>query len=384
MKFLLGQLANNGDCLYATILARQIKHDYPDAHLTWAISSLCVQVINNNPYVDEVLEVQVSDSTQQHAAWDSFEQEVFRWQNGSSLYEHVIHSQIWPNNFRYFDGTIRPSILRAYGKPITVAIDNDIYLDECEIANTDKFVKNHGIDAYQHCILFECASKSGQSYITPDFALKVAKLVVNEISDACVILSSHQSIDTDNYRIIDGSALTLRENAELTHHCSQFVGCGSGLTVVVTSGVAKQLPNIQLLIEDTSVYASFFHDFEYWGKSSNHFTEMTDVDESHVAAAIVTTCLEGQEPCREKYHKPSRLSFGFYESLIDKCLIKNQKYIDAARSIQITSERYGWHPELLKLAKNKIAPLVRLDPTCRFLPVAEEAELFLDTVHSIT
>jgi hypothetical protein len=383
MKLLLGQFANNGDCLYATILARQIKHDYPDAHLTWAISSLCAQAIKNNPYIDEILEVQVSDTTQQRIAWDNFEQEVMRWQSGDRCYDYVINSQIWPNNFRHFDGTIRPSILRAYGKPITVAIDNDIYLDDEELTNANNFIKKHSIDAYQHNILFECASKSGQSYVTPEFALKVANQVVNELSDACVILSSHQPIETDNKRIIDGSVLTLRENAELTQHCSQFVGCGSGLTVVATSGISRQLPNIQLLKENTSVYASFFHDFDYWGKSSSHFTEMTDVDESHVAAAIVTTCLEGQTVCREKYHKPSRLSFGFYSELIDEWLIRSQKYIDAARSILLTSERYGWHPELLKFAKGSVAPIVRLDPTCRFKQVSEEVEIFLDTVYSV-
>jgi hypothetical protein len=383
MKFLLGQLANNGDCLYATILARQIKHDYPEAHLTWAISSLCKQVIKNNPYVDEILEVQVSDSTQQRSAWDNFEQEVMRWQNGCRLFDQVINSQIWPNNFRNFDGTIRPSILRVYENKISVAINNDIYLDDEEINNARVFVKKYGIEAYEHSILFECASNSGQSYVTPDFALKVANLVVNKLNNVCVILSSNQKIDTGHNRIIDGSVLSMRENAELTHYCTQFVGCGSGLTVVATSEVSKHLPNIQLLKEDTSVYASFFHDFEYWGKPSEHFTEMTDVDEIHVAKAIILTCLEGQDCCREKYHKPSILSFRLYKSLLEQWLIKNQKYMDAARSILVTSERYGWHPELHKFAIEKVVPLVRLDPTCRFLNVAEEAELFIDTTYSV-
>ncbi len=380
---MLGQFANNGDCLYATILARQIKHDYPDAHLTWAISSLCSQIIRNNPYVDEVLEVQVSDTTQQRIAWDNYEQEVLRWQNGKRIYDSVINSQIWPNNFRNFDGTIRPSILRAYGRPITVDINSDIYLDDQELNNTNIFVKNHELDSYQHRILFECASKSGQSYVTPEFGLEVAELVCNELGDACVILSSSQKLNTGNKRIIDGSVLTMRENAMLTHHCSEFVGCGSGLTVIATSSLAKKLPNIQLLNENTSVYASFSHDFDYFGKSSTHFTEMTDVDASHVARAIIVSCLEGQVHCRERYHKPVRLSFGFYSELINEWLIRYQKYMDAARSIMITADRYGWHPELLQFAKTRVVPMVRLDPGCRFSNVSEEAENFIDTVYSV-
>jgi hypothetical protein len=51
---LLVQLYANGDCLYATTLARQIKHDYPGCHLTWAISPSCKSIIDLNPYVDAV------------------------------------------------------------------------------------------------------------------------------------------------------------------------------------------------------------------------------------------------------------------------------------------------------------------------------------------
>ena len=38
MKVSLVQLDANGDCLYATTIARQIKQDYPGCHLTWWIS----------------------------------------------------------------------------------------------------------------------------------------------------------------------------------------------------------------------------------------------------------------------------------------------------------------------------------------------------------
>ncbi|MEQ1577992.1 MAG: hypothetical protein ABL894_10090, partial [Hyphomicrobium sp.] len=58
-RILLGQLGSNGDCLYATTIARQIKKDFPGCHLTWAISSLCTRVLDNNPDVDEVWEVPV-------------------------------------------------------------------------------------------------------------------------------------------------------------------------------------------------------------------------------------------------------------------------------------------------------------------------------------
>jgi ADP-heptose:LPS heptosyltransferase len=77
-RILLGQLGSNGDCLYATILARQIKKDVPDCHLTWAISSLCRPMIEHNPDVDEIWEVPVASRRDQQFTWQTFESEALR------------------------------------------------------------------------------------------------------------------------------------------------------------------------------------------------------------------------------------------------------------------------------------------------------------------
>ena len=113
-RILLGQLGANGDCLYATILARQLRNDYPKAHISWAISSQCVDLLRNNPDIDEAWEIPVGGWDQHEAMWRVFEREASR---GSIQrdYDLVLLSQIWPNNFQNFDGTVRPSILRSYG-----------------------------------------------------------------------------------------------------------------------------------------------------------------------------------------------------------------------------------------------------------------------------
>ena len=54
-KIILVQLYSNGDCLYATTIAAQIKKDFPGCHLTWAIASFCKSIIDNNPHVDSIL-----------------------------------------------------------------------------------------------------------------------------------------------------------------------------------------------------------------------------------------------------------------------------------------------------------------------------------------
>lgn len=57
-KVLLGHLNSMGDCLLATVVARQIKEvDYPDCHLTWAVNSKCKQAVLLNPHVDEIWEI---------------------------------------------------------------------------------------------------------------------------------------------------------------------------------------------------------------------------------------------------------------------------------------------------------------------------------------
>jgi hypothetical protein len=361
MRILLGQLGANGDCLYATVLARQIKEDYPGCHLTWAISRQCRQILSGNPHVDEVWEWDATDWAVYESAWCALETEVLRIQTGPHPFDKVVLSQIWPNNYRTFDGTIRPSLLRAYDRPITVPIDSVIVLNEREEERVEGFVGRRQIANYRHAILFECSSMSKQSYVTPDFALRVAEGVGKRLKDCCFIISSHQPIAPGLRNVFSAHELGMRENAALTHHCSLFVGCGSGLTVVATSGAAKELPNIQLLSNRTSVFASFFHDFEFWGKPSGRFIEMGDATEDMVREAIVLSCQSGLDTARAAYHRPLPVTFDFYLEIIDEWLVGRCKYLEALDSLAVTSRRYGWNDTLLNYARKKILPVARFD-----------------------
>ena len=55
-RVLIINLVHNGDCLMTTAVARQLKLDDPDCHITWAISYKCRQVIENNPDIDNIWE----------------------------------------------------------------------------------------------------------------------------------------------------------------------------------------------------------------------------------------------------------------------------------------------------------------------------------------
>ena len=286
-RILLGHLTSNGDCLYATAIARQIKQNFPGCHLTWAISSLCRNVLVNNPDVDEVWEVPMADWSAMRSAWTLFEREAHDLAD-AGRFDHVFLTQISPARFANYDGTVRPSIFRNFGSPLTVPIDVTINLKPEERAAVDAwFAGTPAADASQ-VVLFECSSKSGQSFVTLPVALALAEEITRARRRTAVIVSTHEPFESDNPRIVCGDTLSIRQVARLTDHVDLFVGCGSGLTVAATSEAAKPgLPNIQILRRETSVYASFRHDFTHFGKPTAHFMELTSEDPAHLAKALI-------------------------------------------------------------------------------------------------
>ena len=360
-RILLGQLGANGDCLYTTILARQIRNDFPGAHITWAISSQCAPVLVNNPYIDEIWEIPVGDWAQQEIMWRVFEREATRRLMRRD-FDHAFLSQIWPNNFQNFDGTIRPSILRSYGRPITVPIENVIVLTADEEQRVEDFAKQTGLMNHEHRILFECSPKSGQSFVTPDLAQDIAERVYARLPSASFVFSTHLPMTMRHPHSHHGGALTLRESAALTRYCTLFVGAGSGGTVAATSTAARRLPNIQLLSKSRSVFGCFSHDFDYWGLPNGHMLDMTDEDPDRIADCIVTACREGIDVARAGFGEAIPVHFDYYVELIEMCLIQKHRYLDAAQSLLTTVERYGWHPRLVTFARDRLQPLLAHDP----------------------
>ena len=366
MRILLGHLASNGDCLYATTVARQIKADFPGCHLTWAISSLCRDVIRHNPDVDDVWEVTMADWADMGICWHAFEKEAWsRVARGD--FDRAFMTQISPALFGNYDGTIRPSVLRSYPHPITVPVETVIELSNEERDRVARFVADVGLEGFDDAVLFECASKSGQSFVTPDFALEIARKIVAERPKTAVLLSTHLPIETGHPGIVHAGALSMRETALLTHHVDAFVGCGSGLTVIATSSAAKPgLPNIQILSESTSVYASFRHDFEYFGKEASHFLEITRPDAGHIARAVLCVLENGIAAARKTYDAPPRLDFSWYRQLVESQLLQSRQYLEAARSLTFTVRRYGWLPELKAFAAVYVEPYLEFDPAAAF------------------
>jgi hypothetical protein len=247
--------------------------------------------------------------------------------------------------------------LRNYRNQITVPTDAVIHLADDEKEEVDRWVNGVGLRSREKVVLFECASKSGQSSMTPEHAVMIAKQVIAERPNTCFVLSTHLPVSTDDERIIHGGTIGIRQTAYLSHYADLFVGCASGISVAVTSPAAKpNLPNIQILSAATSVYASFRHECEYFGKPYEQFLEMTSEDGAKVARAIIAVLDEGIAAAKLQYDEYIPVAFDHYFQAVKYRLLKFHRYSDAAQSLLVTLQRYGPQPDLLRFGREEILP----------------------------
>ena len=345
-RFLIGQLGSYGDCLYATTVARQIKADYQGCHVTWAIASIYRSILDGNPDIDEIWEfpLRVRNDLLDH--WQEFENEATERKSRGD-FDEIYLTQVFPNNIKNFDGTLRSSIFRAYDKPITVPVAPVLRLSPAEVETVRSFALFHRLPERRHNILFECSPKSGQSFVTLDMALQVSRNLIDKVADTCVILSSNECFTSPDERIIDGSVLSFRENAELTKYCTLLVGCSSGISWLCTSDWANPLPMIQLLEKGTNIYASFIYDHEYQGLPTDEILEMTNCTADVLLDCIIETLTEGIWQSKKKFHQVVKLKFDYYFGAIFNHLILKDKFCDAGKSIKNTLQRYGLSRQIL-------------------------------------
>jgi len=338
-RFLIGQLGSYGDCLQATTIARQIKTDYPDCHLTWAIGSIYRSILDGNPYIDEIWEFPLSVRNDLLDRWQQFENEAIE-RKKKGEFDEIFLTQVWPNNLKNFDGTLRSSIFRGYNRPINVPVSPVLRLAPSEVENVRIFAESHYLEEKKHVILFECSPKSGQSFMTLEFAYDVSEKLISANPDLRIILSSNEPVNSANEQIIDGSALSFRENAELTKYCTLLVGCSSGISWLCTSDWAKPLPMIQLLKKKTCMYASLVHDHKHFGIPYKFIIEMTECSENELSECITSIFTVGFDKARQDYNKKIRINFRNYAGIVFTELLQKGKYKDAIISMRYTARRW--------------------------------------------
>lgn len=342
-KILLIQLFSNGDCLYATTIARQIKHDYPACHLTWAIAPSSKNIIVNNPYVDEVLEV-ASVPKNSVVDYRKFLRQVHN-EKRKGAWDVIVATHLMDANLANYDGSIRSAIFHGYGRPVTVPVMPTIKLLSEEIAKTNAFAHAHNLQQYENVVLFEYAPQSGQLPLTREIAIDIAEKIVS-LPGTAVILSAAQSIQHPNSRIIDGSRLTVRETAALTHHCSLLLGCSSGITWISTSDAAKSLPLVQLLNPYTLWVNPVSRDFERFGLPDNGLIELIQFDANRVAQCV-TDALADFAAAKKNHHQKIPLQFRTTRFIVYN-LLCYLRFEAIARHVKVNRQVYGNNPAFLR------------------------------------
>lgn len=345
-RYLIGQLGVYGDCLYATTIARQIKTDYPECHLTWAIGSSYRNILDNNPYVDCIWEYPIKTRLEAKTKWFDFVKEaVARKEMGE--FDEIYFTQAYPGNPNMFYGSLRASMFRIIPNKITVPIDPVVRLSPNEIKHVLEFALDHNLYQKKNVILFECSPQSNQSFLTIELVMDVAKEIVDRFPNTCIILSGAKSIISGNANIIDGSVLTFRENAELTKYCTLFIGTGSGITQICMSDSAKPLPMIQLLQQGT--VASVISDREYFELPTDQIIEMTKCSSSHIIDCVTSIFLNGFEISKKTYCKKITPDFNIirFHMMFDTAIITG-KYMDILPAFIDTCKRYGFGIGLIR------------------------------------
>lgn len=339
-KILLVQLFSNGDCLYATAVARQIKQDFPDAHLTWAIATFCRHIIDLNPYVDAV---RVVDNVPKSdvIAFRKFVRQVNQ-EKQQGLWDEVFVTTNMDANLAYFDGTIRGMILQAYPSPITVPLQPVLVLSEEEKNNVKKFAEQHQLSRFKHVVLWEYAPQSGQLSLNQELVFEAARKLTRN-PNICIILSSPHQFDSQA-QVIDASVLTVRENAALTHYCNLMIGCSSGITWISTSSAARALPMIQLINPDVAFLNAPSIDFERFGIDTELLIELTTFD--HLAACVADALLDFHR-AKQQFHQVVRPNFNTTRIIVYN-LLCYLHFGALFKHFRLNIKRYGWRGSFLR------------------------------------
>jgi len=344
-KILLIQLYSNGDSLYATAVARQIKQDYPGCHLTWAIADYCKNILFNNPFIDELLVIQEINFNNWDRHWKKLWQQIEEYKR-EGRFDRVYFTQLVDRNLANYDHCIRSGIFRGYDRPITVPVQPVLRLTDAERDRVSEFAAKHRLSNYREVLLLEYAPRSKQAKFSAEMALDIAGRVTADAGIA-VILSSNEKLEVDNPSILDASYLSLREIAGLSNHCTLLVGCSSGVTWATTSDAGKRLNMIQVLDPRAYWLNSVVNDHQRFGLPVDHIIEIEDSSADEIYQCVRTVLDQDFPTARERYHTEMPVRFRITRGILVYLLGKGD--IRAAlKHIRINLSVFGWKPRLMK------------------------------------
>jgi len=309
LEIALVHLVSFGDCLYATIIARQIKADYPNCVLTWVIGDKYASLLKGNPHVDHIQEIEIADVNDAlNGGWTRaciWVEHAVR----SGKLDKVFYSQLIPKNAGLYDGYIRSTTYATYGRPISPPHRPVLCVSEDEEAFVASFASSHRLETFKSVFLFECEPRSNQSPMNSKLAEEIAHAISEKHSDVAFILSSRATLSRPTANVIEGRSLSYRENAILSRYCTGLIGCSSGITWLTTSSAAKMLPMLQVLScsHEAFKFASVAGDFERYGLDSQLVIEMGEPSKEEVVSCLQMWLEDSHAAARHSYHRPLKI-----------------------------------------------------------------------------
>jgi hypothetical protein len=336
-------LFSNGDCLYATTIARQIKKDYPGSALVWIISLKCAAMLKNNPDIDEIKTVDIIPGKDPIKLYEELVKSAVQKKEQGEILDFFA-TQIIGDNFAQYDGCVRTSIYRCYPKPISIDQTPILCLEESEKKASSVFFSNHQLDKYKRRILFECAPMSGQALMTEQFIAAVCKQIIDR-TDACIILSSYKTIPIDLPGVIDGSTLSIRETVAFSHSCDLLIGCSSGITWACTSTAGKDIPMLQILDKKAYIFNPPSIAIELAGGSNQQIIELFDFEETSISSCVATVFEKGIVAAKTLYNQPTKKQFRLFRGIVHSFL-KQAKFKMIFNFIRMNLSVNGLNPSM--------------------------------------
>jgi hypothetical protein len=343
-NILLIQLFSNGDCLYATTLAVQIKKDYPGCNLQWLIFDAYRQILKENPYVDEIVTI---DRIEKESADALYKRTVFfaKQRVAEKKSDTWFFPQLISDNLSFYDGCLRRSLLRSYPGPVTVDKKAVLVLNQAEKDKAHDFFSVNNIAAYKNVVLFETSPLSGQVALSDDDVVNIAGDIAS-IPNTCVILSSYKAYNVQNKAVFNGNSLTIRETSAFSHFCTLLLGCSSGITWSTVTTGGRQLPMIQLLNPDAYYFNPPSADFAYSGLGDNEVVELYRFNVADVCSVVRCAITEGISGAKKNFNQVQKNQFKMHRGIIHNFL-KRGKFLLIFRFLRVNFRQNGFNLKMI-------------------------------------
>ncbi|MCX7930018.1 MAG: methyltransferase domain-containing protein [Chlorobi bacterium] len=228
-----------GDIINATIIARQIKADYPDSHLVWITAEQYAFILDQNPDVDEIITVAGNPKD-----LDTRIEELRTIRPWSRFYVPA------PYLVRTLPGgDLTELMLASYDGKLTVPLRPVLVLTDEEVEHARQWWAQLPTDRPR--VLVETEFFSAQSPWNREYALDMIRALA-PLHPVFVFTAKNRPVDLDilqaEYPDILWCDLPFRLNAELYNLCDAFIGVSSAISCATNSTWCRaDVPHLEIV-----------------------------------------------------------------------------------------------------------------------------------------